>query len=198
MTDHKTDHKYDPLFEPLRIGSLTVPNRIVLCAMGGTAPVENGRFNETPRRFFLNCAKNGVGLIIPGLCLLTDKWGRPGWLDEAADVFRGPLREFMRELHETTGAKLVLQLSAGMGRGLRASFGATLPYFDYQRAMVSSCEMPNVFAPEMKHRALTVPEIRKLVDVMVSSAQLAREAGRRGAARRPRGLSAGPVRHRQL
>ncbi len=177
MTDHKTDHKYDPLFEPLRIGSLTVPNRIVLCAMGGTAPVENGRFNETPRRFFLNCAKNGVGLIIPGLCLLTDKWGRPGWLDEAADVFRGPLREFMRELHETTGAKLVLQLSAGMGRGLRASFGATLPYFDYQRAMVSSCEMPNVFAPEMKHRALTVPEIRKLVDVMVSSAQLAREAG---------------------
>lgn len=171
------DHRYDPLFQPLQIGSLTVPNRIVLCAMGGTAPIENGAFNARPREFFLNCARNGVGLIIPGLCLLTDKWGRPGWLDEAEDVFRGPLKDFMKELHDVSASKLMLQISAGMGRGLRANFGATLPYFNYERAMVSSSEMPNVFAPEMKHRALTAEEIHKLVEVTIRSAALAQEAG---------------------
>ena len=173
----KIDHRYDPLFAPLKMGSLTVPNRIVLCAMGGTAPVEMGAFNEKPRKFFLNCARHGVGTIVPGLCLLTDKWGRPGWLDEAADVFRGPLKEFMKELHDTSETKLILQISAGMGRGLRANFGVTLPYFDYERAMVSSSENPNVFCPEMKCRALTRDEIHKLVDVMINSAVLAQEAG---------------------
>lgn len=177
MTDMVRDPKFDPLFTPFRIGNVEIPNRIVLCAMGGTAPVVDGAFNETPRKFFLNCAKNGAGLIIPGLCLLTDKWGRPGWLDEDGAVFRGPLKEFMKELHETTKSKLMLQLSPGMGRGLRAGFGMTLPYFNYERAMVAASDLPNVFDPSLKHRALTTAEIHKLVDCMINSAALAQEAG---------------------
>lgn len=116
-------------------------------------------------------------MIIPGLSILTDKWGRPGWLDECGDVFRGPLKEFMAQLHEETDTKLVLQLGAGMGRGLRANYGMTLPYFDYDRAMIAPSELPNVFAPELKHRAMTKDEIHKLVDVMINSAVLAKEAG---------------------
>lgn len=27
-------NRYDALFEPLKIGSLTIPNRVILCAMG--------------------------------------------------------------------------------------------------------------------------------------------------------------------
>lgn len=172
------DHKYDPLFEPFKIRDLEIPNRIVLCAMGGTAPIIDNKFNANSVKFFMNCAKNGVGLIIPGLSILTDKWGRPGWLDEAVDVFRGPLKDFMTQLHEETNTKFILQLGAGMGRGLRANFGVTLPYFNYERAMVAPSDgMPNVFAPEMKHRALTKDEIHKLVDVMINSAVLAKEAG---------------------
>lgn len=172
------DHKYDSLFEPLNIGKLTVPNRIILCAMGGTAPVVDGAYNATPEQFYLNCAKSGVGLIVPGLSILTDKWGRPGWLDECGDVFRGPLKDFVARLHEETGTKYILQLGAGMGRGLRASFGMTLPYFNYERAMVApSDNTPNVFDPSLKHRALTKDEIRKLVEVMINSAELAKEAG---------------------
>ena len=175
---NKIDHKYDALFTPLKIGSLEIPNRIVLCAMGGTAPIENNQFNSGCVNFFMNCARNGVGLIIPGLSILTDKWGRPGWLDEAGDVFRGPLKDFMCQLHEETDTKFILQLGAGMGRGLRANFGVTLPYFNYERAMVAPSDgLPNVFAPEMKHRALTKDEIHKLVDVMINSAELAKEAG---------------------
>lgn len=169
---------YEPLFQPLRVGSMTIPNRIVLCAVGGTALIDNGSFNSTPLEFFLRCAKGGAGLIIPGLSLLSDKWGRPGWLDEAQDAFRGPLKDFLFRFHEETESKLVMQLGAGMGRGLRANFGSNLPYFNHHRAMVAPTDgLPNVFAPEMKHRALSVDEIKKLVDVMVNSAVLAREAG---------------------
>lgn len=172
------DHRFDPLFQPMQIGSLTVPNRIILCAMGGTAPIVDNLYNKNPEKFYLNCAKNGVGLIIPGLSILTDKWGRPGWLDEAGDVFRGPLKDFMCQLHEETDAKFILQLGAGMGRGLRANFGLTLPYFNYSNAMVAPSDgLPNVFDPTLKHRALTKDEINKLVDVMINSAELAKEAG---------------------
>lgn len=169
---------YDALFEPMQIGSLTVPNRIILCAMGGTAPVVDNKYNSKPEKFYLNCAKSGVGLIIPGLSILTDKWGRPGWLDEAGDVFRGPLKDFVQQIHEETSTKYILQIGAGMGRGLRANFGLTLPYFNYSNAMVAPSDgLPNVFAPELKHRALTKDEIHKLVEVMINSAELAKEAG---------------------
>lgn len=177
MTE-RIDHKYDPLFQPMKIRNLEIPNRIILCAMGGTAPVVDNQYNKNPEKFYLNAAKNGVGLIIPGLSILTDKWGRPGWLDEAGDVFRGPLKDFMAQLHEETNTKFILQLGAGMGRGLRANFGLTLPYFNYSKAMVAPSDgLPNVFAPELKHRALTKDEIHKLVDVMINSAELAKEAG---------------------
>ncbi len=171
------DHKYDALFEPMQIGSMTVPNRIILCAMGGTALVDDGKFNPTGKEFFMRCARSGVGLIIPGLSILSDKWGRPGWLDEYPEAFHGPLKEFMAQLHEETETKLVLQLGAGMGRGLRASYGLTLPYFNYHRAMIAPSELPNAFAPELLHREMTKDEIHKLVDVMINSAVLAKEAG---------------------
>ncbi len=71
------DHKYDPLFQPLKIGTLEIPNRVILCAMGGTAPIVDNQYNKNPEKFYLNAAKHGVGLIIPGLSILTDKWGSP-------------------------------------------------------------------------------------------------------------------------
>lgn len=175
--EHICNHKYSPLFEPLQIGSLTIPNRIVLCAMGGTALINDNKFNPNGTKFFMRCAKSGVGMIIPGLSILTDKWGRPGWLDECPEEFHGPLKEFMARLHEETETKLVLQLGAGMGRGLRANYGMTLPFFNYERAMIAPSKLPNVFVPELKHRAMTKGEIHKLVDVMINSARLAKEAG---------------------
>ena len=177
MNQTLQEHKYDALFQPFQIGKLTVPSRVILCAMGGTALINDGKFSDVGKQFFIRCAKGGAGMIIPGLSILTDKWGRPGWLDECGEEFHGPLKEFMAEFHEETDAKLILQLGAGMGRGLRANFGMTLPYFNYERAMIAPSELPNVFVPELKHRAMTKDEIHKLVDVMINSAILAKEAG---------------------
>lgn len=174
---NQQEHKYDALFEPFQVGTMTVPNRIVLCAMGGTALINDGKFNPGGKEFFLRCAKSGVGMIIPGLSILADKWGRPGWLDDYKDAFRGPLKEFMAQFHEETDSKMIMQLGAGMGRGLRANYGMTLPYFNYERAMIAPSELPNAFDPSLMHRAMTKEEIHKLVDVMINSAVLSKEAG---------------------
>lgn len=169
--------KYDQIFTPFSIGSVTVKNRIVMCAMGGTALIENGQFNENAREFFLKRAKAGVGLIIPGVSLVTDKWGRGGWLDEAEEAFLGPVKDFVEEIHQY-GTKLFLQIGAGMGRGLRADYGITLPDFNYERAMVAPSDgLPNAFRPEMLHRGLSRDEIKKIIDVFINSAQLAQKAG---------------------
>lgn len=174
---NQQEHKYDALFEPFQVGTMTVPNRIVLCAMGGTALINDGKFNPGGKEFFLRCAKSGAGMIIPGLSILADKWGRPGWLDDYKDAFRGPLKEFMAQFHEETDSKMIMQLGAGMGRGLRANYGMTLPYFNYERAMIAPSELPNAFDPSLMHRAMTKEEIHKLVDVMINSAVLSKEAG---------------------
>lgn len=169
--------KYDQLFTPFRIGSITVKNRIVMCAIGGTALIENGRFNENVREFFLTRAKAGVGLIIPGLSLVTDKWGRGGWLDEAEEAFLGPMKDFVEEIHHYD-TKIFFQIGAGMGRGLRANYGITLPDFNYENAMVAPSDgLPNAFCPEMLHRGLRRDEIKKIIDIFINAAELAQKAG---------------------
>lgn len=173
-----TENKYAALFEPMNIGKLQVANRVILCAMGGTAPIVDNLYNKNPEQFYQNCAKHGAGLIIPGLSILTDKWGRPGWLDEAGDVFRGPAQGVHVPAARGDGDEVHTAARRGHGPGLRANFGLTLPYFNYSNAMVAPSDgMPNVFAPELKHRALTKDEIHKLVEVMINSAELAKEAG---------------------
>ena len=43
---------YDALFTPLRIGGVTIKNRIILCAMGGTNPLGfDGRFEPAKRDY---------------------------------------------------------------------------------------------------------------------------------------------------
>jgi 2-enoate reductase len=32
---------YDALFTPMKIGGVTIKNRVILCAMGGTAPFDH-------------------------------------------------------------------------------------------------------------------------------------------------------------
>ena len=44
---------YEPLFTPLKIGGVTIKNRIIMCAMGGTSPVGfDGKFVERPGHIF--------------------------------------------------------------------------------------------------------------------------------------------------
>jgi len=70
--------QYDALFTPMTINTTTIKNRIVMCPMGGTELIEHGEFSQKAADFYLARAKGGVGLIVPGIAIITDMWGRGG------------------------------------------------------------------------------------------------------------------------
>ena len=115
---HAMDQKYDALFTPWKVRDVEIKNRIVLCPMGGTSlfgwfELTGCKFDKEAANFFLERAKNNVGLIIPGIAPLRDTfWGK--WLWQNPKMFE-ELKDFMDEIHKT-GAKLFIQLTAGMGR----------------------------------------------------------------------------------
>ncbi len=185
----KTTPQYEALFTPWKIGNVEIKNRIVLCPMGGTSLfgwMEPNHFDREAADFFLEKAKNNVGLIIPGIAPIRDTYfGR--WLWQGEKKFR-ELKEFMDEIH-ATGAKLFIQLTAGMGR----SFGIPTPLvalhknpvlhaiakpiIDVQYQSASPSELPSRWAEGMTCRALTKQEIEEIIEGFAKTARLCMEAG---------------------
>lgn len=179
---------YEPLFTPWKIGNVEIKNRIVLCPMGGTSLfgwMEPNHFDKEAANFFLERAKNNVGLIIPGIAPIKDLiLGR--WLYKNKGMFR-KLKEFMAEIHKT-GAKLFVQLTAGFGR----SFAIPTPMLILQKnkflgalakpivntsyLCASPSELPLRWKEDVKCRALTVKEIKKMIYAFAETARLCKEA----------------------
>ena len=94
----------------------------------------------------------------------------------------------MVEFHKT-GAKLFIQLAAGMGRSMAInSWMTTLakndllnkiasPIVDVQYICASASETPNRWAEDVTSRPLTVLEIREMVEAFGKTAKKLREAG---------------------
>ena len=185
------DAKYEALFTPWKVGNVEIKNRIVLCPMGGTSlfgwmEYTGCKFDKEAAKFFLERAQNNVGLIIPGIARLRDTiFGR--WLWQNEKMF-DDLKEFMDEIHKT-GAKLFVQLTAGMGRSwaitdhvaplhknkvLRA---IAKPIIDTDYQLASPSELPARWDPEITCRALTVEEIHEIIEAFAKTAALCKKAG---------------------
>ncbi|MFC1917901.1 FAD-dependent oxidoreductase [Chloroflexota bacterium] len=63
------------LFSPLAVGKLTLKNRTVMPAMGLRLAEADGGVSDRYIDYFVERAKNGIGLIIVGMCSI---WERPG------------------------------------------------------------------------------------------------------------------------
>ena len=185
----KTDPKYDALFTPWKVGNVEIKNRIVLCPMGGTSLfgwMEPNHFDKEAAKFFLERAKNNVGLIIPGIAPIKDTLGNR-WLWQNKKMFK-ELKEFMEEIHKT-GAKLFVQMTAGMGRSWAITDHVLLlhnnsvlrtiakPIIDTSYQLASPSERPSRWAPDVTCRAITVKEIEEIVDAFAKTAKLCMEAG---------------------
>lgn len=114
-------NKYDSLFTPLKIGSTTIKNRIVLCAMEGTNLVEGMmgyEFNKHCHDYYVERAKNDVALMVPGMVTVKSLFG-DSWLGDQEEIFMGPVKKLMDEIH-SYDAKVFMQIGAGMGRAMVA------------------------------------------------------------------------------
>lgn len=185
----KTDPKYAPLFTPWNIGKVKIKNRIVLCPMGGTSLfgwMEPNHFDREAANFFLERARNNVGLIIPGIAPIKDTMGGR-WLWQNRKMFR-ELKPFMEEIHKT-GAKLFVQITSGMGRSWAITDPLVMvhnnallrtiakPIIDVTYQSASPSELPSRWSDKVTCREMTLKEIREIIDAYAKTAVLCKEAG---------------------
>lgn len=162
--------KYEAIFKPIKIGSCEIKNRVVLCAMGGTSPFGHGvdTFNPKVHDYYIDRAKGNVGLFVPGVTLVK---GEGKYLYQAEDVFMGPLKDLVSEIH-SYGSKFFLQLGAGWGRSQPMR-----PGMKVESVPAASDDMPNVWYSQVKHKGMTVEEIEDMVDAFGKSALMCKKAG---------------------
>ena len=185
------DQKYEALFTPWKVGNVEIKNRIVMCPMGGTSlfgwfELTGCKFDKEAAKLFLERANNNVGLIIPGIAPLRDTfWGK--WLWQNPKMFED-LKEFMEEIHKT-GAKLFIQLTAGMGRSWaitelvgplhKNKFTRALikPVIDTSHELACPSPQPNRWAHDIECPEMTVHQIHEIIEAFAKTAKLCKDAG---------------------
>ncbi len=183
--------KYSALFTPWHVGNVEIKNRIVMCPMGGTSlfgwfELTGCKFDKEAAKLFLERANNNVGLIIPGIAPLRDTfWGK--WLWQNPKMFED-LKEFMDEIHKT-GAKLFIQLTAGMGRSWaitelvgplhKNKFTRALvkPVIDTSHELASPSAQPSRWAPDIICPEMTKEQIHEIIEAFAKTAKLCKDAG---------------------
>ncbi|MGQ9460416.1 MAG: oxidoreductase [Candidatus Bathyarchaeaceae archaeon] len=157
----------DKLFEPFKIGTMELKNRIVMPPMGTNFSAEDGSVTQRLKNYYVERAKGGVGLIIiEGAYVEPRGKGSIRQLAVDHDNKIPGLKELATAV-QANGAKVALQLFHG-GRQSHSSIIGTQP--------VSASEVPCQLTGETP-RALTVPEIKDIVEAFAEAARRAKEAG---------------------
>jgi len=160
---------YESLFTPFKIGKMEVKNRIALSPMGTNSALANGRKTDAEIDYFIERAKGGAGLIVMGCQPLNEKIAQ-GSMEGYMDSFTvlPSLTAVCDGVHKY-GAKIICQLTPGTGRN---AFPDTLG-----NPPISASELPSVFDPNLKCHALTVEEIKQIMNDFRFAAGVAMDAG---------------------
>jgi len=162
------------LFEPIKIGKLTVKNRIAMAPMGNIGlATHDGCFSQRAVEYFVERAKGGTGLIITGVTKVENeiekfKLGIAPVISENPARFIQSAGEMTERVH-AYGSKIFLQLGVGFGRV------ASPHMLDCQPVAPSA--IPNYWEPTVTCRELTTEEVETLVKKTAVAAYIAAEAG---------------------
>ena len=154
------------LFEPVKIGSLTLKNRIVMAPMGTTTDTTNA-FNMRDVKYYGERAKGGCGLVLTRAVVASSEFAPAPCqkLTNTKDVY---MLQLVAERVHFYGAKFGIQLSPGIGR---------MNWIDPHTPPYSSSPIPNYYVPEMLCREIPTDGVKRLVKAMGESAKLAQNAG---------------------
>ncbi|MBW2593409.1 MAG: 2-enoate reductase, partial [Deltaproteobacteria bacterium] len=162
--------KFDALFQSLKIGKVNLKNRIAMAPMGIDYMVNpDGSLNRRVVDYYLERARNGVGLIICSVFKVENKIEA---IEACAPMIGETSLGYLGELCDVAhsfGTKIFVQLTAGYGR---VTVPATL-----RGPCVSASENPNFWDPSLICRALSSREIGGIVTAMGDTAERARIAG---------------------
>jgi len=163
---------YDSLFSPLKIGSLTIRNRVIMAAMGCGTANRDGTVSERQIAYYTQRAQGGAGLIITGVTRVDDETGAmdANQISVSKDETIPSIQRLVRAVH-AQGAAIFLQLHHPGNQTSPRALGG-------QPTVGPSgikCQLSN--AP---CRAMTLEEIRRLVESFAQGALRAQKAGADG------------------
>ena len=166
MKADKVAHNVDVLFSPIRVGSKTLKNRIIMPAMGTLYATWNGEVTQRMMEYYRERAQGGVGLIVVEYAYVH----RSGqvYLGQLA-VDRDPLIDGLAKLAKVIkegGAVAALQLFHG-GRLSFPSATGSIP--------LAPSPIPSVGG--ILPKAITQKEIASLEQAFVDAAVRAKRAG---------------------
>jgi len=178
--------KFPRLFEPIRLGKLTIRNRIAMAPMV-TQYCDRGYVSEQQLAYYAARARGGVGLIITEH-VLASRWAEDNCPLNVAGLFEpGHLAGFA-ELVDTIhafGAKTFVQLSPGVGgqgsssrAGLPPVAPSAVPYRIPTEMVPRNCL--ESFGPYMlgeTPREMSIAEIEREQANFVKAALMARTVG---------------------
>ena len=173
---------YDHLFTPLRVGAMTVPNRLVMAPHAMVFPGGYGSGVDRVIDYHVERAKGGVGLMVMSNFLVPPSWKALaswggnlattplGGLDTANDASMRPGYARLIERVHAHGTKFVSQLNAS-GRQLYAPGG-----IGFGLPLVAPSADPCRKLQEIP-KAMTIADIEEFVETFADAAANIREAG---------------------
>ncbi len=157
----------DSLFTPVSVGSLALPNRIVMAALGTDFAEADGRISDRLIRFLARRARGGVGLVVTEATAVAASGAPfPGVPRADDDRYLDGLARLARAV-KAEGARVALQLYHA-GRQMSARLSGMQP--------VAPSAIPCPMIRTLP-RALEAPEIEDLVERFALAAARARAAG---------------------
>jgi len=155
---------FPALFQPIRIGPVNINNRIAMAPMSVGYMVDpDGSLNQRVVDYYLERARSGVGMIICA-CFIVEN--EITGIEESAERIMESGLGYLGELCDAAhsyGTKIFVQLTAGYGR---VTWPSTV-----RRQPVSASTQPNFWDAGITCRALTIEEIKKIVNAMGDAAE---------------------------
>ena len=154
--------KYPTLFSPLQVGSVTIPNRVLMGSMHVGLEEERGKL-EKMAAFFEERAKGGVGLIVTGGV-------SPNWAGMAK-----PFAAKLANRYEVWKHRAVTD-AVHRANGLICMQILHTGRYGYTPFAVSASALKSPISP-FKPKALSTQGVEKTIDDYVNCARRAQEAG---------------------
>lgn len=157
---------YPNLFKPLKIGSMTIKNRLIVGPMGGyNFAGPKGEFSERSAEYFVERARGGFGLIFTGvtICDLEVDPYLDGYLSPMYNkkAFIASAIPMIDRIH-SYGSKIIIQITLGDGRN---------------GARTAPSDLPLYWDPGVTCRALTREEIKHKINAVIEAAAVSKQAG---------------------
>lgn len=152
---------YPELFTPMKIRNLEIKNRFHMASMGGNDQITTVGLGDKMKKYYLERARGGVGLLATGTITIRNHPDRyiteEQFLTEEVDapLFKLSTEEFLKAIH-AFGAKMMVQLSIG-----------TTP----------SKFVNSVFSPTIACDSFTREEIQYFIRRYAETAKLCQDAG---------------------